>query len=242
MFGLIVSDPARDAARRSDLIRLLHDYDLPLTGFTDAPAPLFTPDMPRASFLRTASVALLIPGQPLPMDALTAHLPGDPLPANVLRRHLLLQLSLLPYLRPGRTVTHLPGCFLLGDDLLIAPVSTEDTVDALLPPGIWTELNGTCHAGRLRGMRGYNETPILARENALLPISVNGQSLTELDADDADRLTLHWFQPGDAAACVLADGTRYQVQCAGEQITIDADTNRPFHLIVHQDGVERLIR
>lgn len=242
MFGLIVSDPSHDIARRESLLRLLHDYDLPLSGFTDAPSTLFPPGMPRAAFLRTASTALLTPGQPLPMGALLTHLPGDPLPANVLRRHLLLQLSLLPYLRPGRTVTHLPGCFLLGDDLLVAPVSPEDTVDVQLPPGVWTELNGTCHIGRLRCMRGYNETPILARENALLPISVNGQSLTELDADDADRLTLHWFQPGDAAQCMLAGGTRYHVQRSGEQITADADTDRAFHLIVHQDGAERLIR
>ena len=243
MFGLIVSDPACDTARREALSRLLHDYDLPLTGFTDAPAPRFRKDMSRAAFLRTASAALLIPGEALPMDALLTHLPGgDPLPANVLRRHLLLQLSLLPYLRPGRPVTQLDGCFLLGEDLLIAPVSPEDTVDVQLPPGVWTELNGTCRTGRLRCMRGYNETPVLVRENALLPISVNGQSLTELHADDADRLTLHWFQPADQARCMLADGTWYQVQRRDSQSSVQTNTDRGFHLIVHENGTERLIR
>ena len=240
MFGLMISDPARDASRRAALRELLHALDLPLSAFTEAPAPLFPADTPRAAFLRTASAALLQPGQPLPLDGLLTHLSTpDPLPGNVLRRYLFLQLSLLPYLRPGRTVTPLQGCFLLGDALLVAPVTPEDTVDALLPPGQWTELTGEVHTGRLRCMRGYNAMPILARENALLPIGVNDRSTTH---DDAARLTLHWFQPEDSAECTLADGTRYQVRHTGSSFTVEATTDKPFHLIVHQDGVETLVR
>lgn len=242
MFGLIISDPSHNADRRATLRRLLHDYDLPLTAFTEEPASLFLPDMPRAAFLRTASAALLQPGQPLPMEALLTHLPGEPLPGNVLRRHLFLQMSLMPYLRPGQAVTHLDGCFLLGSDLLIAPVTAEDTVDVQLPCGVWTELNGACHEGRLCGMRGYHETPVLVRPNALLPVSMNGQSLTQTTDDDADRLTLHWFQPEDEASCTLADGTRYHVQREGGSIDVHADTGKPFHLILHENGVETLVR
>lgn len=243
MFGLIVSDPHHDPAQREALSALLHVLDIPLTGFTDAPAPLFTADMTRAAFLRTASAALLQPGQPLPMDGLLMHLSTpDPLPGNVIRRYLFLQLSLMPYLRPGRQVTPLEGCFLLGDGLLIVPVSPEDTVDVQLPPGIWTELTGACHEGRLRCMRGFNEMPVLARENALIPISINGQSLTQTTTDDADRLTLHWFQPKESAECRLADDTCYQVECEGEKIAVHANTDKAFHLIVHRDGVETLIR
>lgn len=243
MFGLIVSDPQHDTARRNALSSLLYSLDIPLTGFTDAAAGLFTADMTRAAFLRTASAALLQPGQPLPLDGLLTHLSTpEPLPGNVIRRYLFLQFSLLPYLRPGQRVAQLEGCFLLGDDLLAAPVSAEDTVDIRLPSGVWTELNGTCHEDRLRGMRGYNEMPVLARENALVPISINGQSLTQTADDDADRLTLHWFQPKDAADCTLADGTVYHVQCSGEKISIRTNTDKAFHLIVHQDGVETLVR
>lgn len=243
MFGLIVSDPLHDSARREALSDLLHSLDIPLAGFTDDPAPLFPADMSRAAFLRTASAALLQPGQPLPLGGLLTHLSTpEPLPGNVIRRYLFLQFSLLPYLRPGRKITHLDGCFLLGNDLLVAPVSAEDKVDILLPPGIWTELNGNCHEGRLRCMRGYNEMPVLARANALIPISINGQSLTQTTCDDADRLTLHWYQPVESAVCFLADGTRYQVQRVGDQITVHADTGKLFHLIVHQDGEEQLIR
>ncbi len=240
MFGLIVSDPDRDLPRRMRLNALLHDLDLPLAAFTEESAPMFPGGMPLSAFLRTASAALLMPGQPLPMDGLLTHLKSDnPLPGNVLRRYLFLQFSLLPYLRPGREIVRVDGGFLLGDDLLIVPVSAEDTVDVQLPPGVWTELNGTTHEGRLQGMRGYNEMPVLVRENALLPIGVNDRSF---DGDDADRLTLHWFQPKEKAACTLADGTRYEVKTTGEHISICSDTDKAFHLIVHEGGVETLIR
>lgn len=240
MFGLIISDPQQDFSLRAALSELLYSLDIPLMGFTDSPATLFSADMSRAHFLRTASSALLQPGQPLPLDVLLTHLSAtDPLPGNVIRRYLFLQLSLLPYLRPGRDITPIAGSFLLGNDLLVAPVSPEDTVDAQLPPGVWTELTGMCHEGVIRCMRGYNEMPVLARENTLLPIGVNDRTTTH---DDADRLTLHWFQPGTSAECVLADGTRYRVQRSGTQIDAHGDTDKPFHLIVHQDGLETLIR
>lgn len=243
MFGLIISDPSQNTARRAALSARLYELDLPLSGCTEDAASLFPADMPRNAFLRAASAALLQPGQPLPLEGLMSHLQGpDPLPANVLRKYLFLQASLLPYLRPGRRVLPLDGCFLVGDALLVAPVSPEDTVDAVLPPGVWTELNGTCHEGRLRCMRGYNELPVLVRENTLLPVSINGQSLTQTTDDDADRLTLHWFQPKDSAECVLADGTRYHVQCEGERVSVRTNTDKAFHLILHRNGAERLIR
>ena len=239
MFGLTVSDPDRIAAR-AEIAALLHSLDIPLAGFTQEPS--FPADLPRAAFLRRASVAALL-GQPLPAAALLTYLGGpDPLPANVMRKYLFLRWSLTPYLRPGRAVRAAEGGFLLGDALLILPVSEEDVVDAPLPPGLWTELTGAVHSGQLRGLRGYNEMPVLVRENTLLPISINGQSLTQTADDDADRLTLHWYQPADEAECALADGTRYHVQRTGGCIDVRANTARPFHLIVHRDGAETLVR
>lgn len=240
MFGLIVSDPRQDPHRRETLAARLHELDIPLSGFTQEPAPLFTPDMSRAAFLRRASAALLQPGQPLPLDGLMTHLSGgDPLPGNVIRRYLFLQLSLLPWVRPGRKVTQGEGHFLLGGTLLVAEVKEDDTVDAALPQGMWTELNGACWQGRLRQMRGYNELPVLVRENTLLPIGVCDR---RTDHDDADRVTLHWFQPGNQAECTLADGTRYTVRMEGGQTFIRTETDKPFHLILHRDGTQTLVR
>lgn len=243
MFGLIVSDPACHVGQREALSARLHALDLPLTGFTQSPAAMFHPDMTRAAFLRTASAALLQPGQPLPAALLAKYLSGpDPLPANVLRKYLFLQFSLLPYLRPGRQVTVCEGFYSLGSDLLVVPVNADDTVDIRLPAGIWTELNGVCHEGRLRCMRGYQEMPVLVRENTLLPVSIDGQSLAQRAASDADRLTLHWFEPQEAALCTLEDGTFYQVRQQGEKISIQTNAVLPFHLIIHRNGQEVLIR
>lgn len=240
MFGLIVSDPVNIAAR-AEIAELLHSLDIPLAGFINDAAAI-PADLPRPAFLRRASLAVLL-GQPLPPDALLTHLSTpDPLPANVLRKYLFLRWSLTPYWRPGRAITPMDVGFLWGNALLVIPVSAEDTVDIELPPGTWTELTGAVHTGRLRCMRGYNEMPVLVRENTLLPISMNGQSLTQTTKDDADRLTLHWFQPKDCAACILADGTQYHVQRTGNHIAVSTDTDKLFHLIVHQDGTETLIR
>ncbi len=239
MFGLILADPSCDRCAREAVRRLLHDLDVPLSGFTDAPAPGFSADEGIPTFLREASSALLQPGRPLPMDALCACLAHDALNANIIRRYVFLQLSLLPYLRPGRTVTPLTGCFLVGEDLLVAPVRPDDTVDALLPPGLWTELTGETHRGRLRAMRGYNELPVLAGENALLPIGVNDRTA---DHDDADRLTLHWFQPAGEASCTLQDGTVYHAYRRDGRFSTESATDRPFHLVVHLDGETILCR
>lgn len=237
MPGLYIASPAPDAA----LSALLHDYDLPIAAFTREPSAI-PADLPRPAFLRAASVAALL-GQPIPAKALRAYLTGEsPLPANILRRHLMTRFSLMPYLRTIRTVTASDGGVLAGDALLILPVSADDTVDAPLPPGLWTELNGATHTRRLRSLRGYNETPVLVRENTLLPVSMNGGSPAQITTDDADRLTLHWFQPGTAAECTLADGTSYRAVRNGDDLSVDTNADRPFHLILHENGAERLVR
>ena len=84
-FGLIVSDPSQDSALRQSISSLLSAQEIPFSGFTDAPAPLFAdcPDT-RAAFLFRAAYALMQPGQPLPADLLLRHLSGDAQPGNVI--------------------------------------------------------------------------------------------------------------------------------------------------------------
>ena len=57
MFGLIISDPSQNTARRAALSARLYELDLPLSGFTEDAASLFPADMPRNAFLRAASAA-----------------------------------------------------------------------------------------------------------------------------------------------------------------------------------------
>lgn len=239
-WGLILSDPDKNQARRLKAEVLLAMQQIPLAGWTEAEAAFFGEVKDRNAFLRRTAMALMRPGEPLPLNAVLTYLSGDALPGNVLRRYLFLQLSLLPYLRVHGSVAQGEGCFHLGEDLLVAPVSEEDTVEAVLPPGQWTDLqDGQVWTGCLRLMRGYNAMPVLARENALIPIGVEDR---RSDGDDADRLTLHWYQPREEACCVLADGTTYHVMMQDGCPAVQSDSGKPWHLIIHRDGQEQLIR
>ena len=222
-FGLIVSDPSQDSALRQSISSLLSAQEIPFFGFTDAPAPLFAdcPDT-RAAFLFRAAYALMQPGQPLPADLLLRHLSGDAQPGNVIRKYTCLQLSFLPYLRPGRAIVPLEG-----------------TIDASLPDGLWAELSGLCWTGRCRQIRGYNALPVLIRENALFPVGVNDRTT---DADDADRVVLHWFQPDFTTECTLADGTFYRVTQIGAGFRWETNATKEWHLIIHRGSEEQFVR
>lgn len=237
MFGLWI---ARDgSADEAELRELLARQLIPFEGFTDAP-PAFTESGTREGFLRRAAAAVM-QGLPLPMAGVAQHLSGhEALPGNVLRKYVCLQLSLLPYLRSNARVQPLKGCFLLGNDLLVAPMEEDGCVDALLPAGTWTELaTGECFTGRLQRIRGLNAMPVLARENSVIPIGVNDR---RTDADDADRVTLVWSQPQEQARCILADGTAYHLRRQGEGFAAESDTAKAWHLIVHQEGEEILVK
>lgn len=235
-YGLILSCPE---ALRPAAVEALTAYDLPLSAFTYEPSPI-PAGLPQNSFLHRAAEALLRPGTPLPADAVLACLRGDARPANVLRRMLFLQLSLLPYLRVHPGVTDIPGGFLLGPDLLVCIPDAEDRVDLQLPGGIWTELTGgECFSGRLRTLRSLNAVPLLARENAVITIGVDDR---HTDHDDADRVTLHWFQPQGEAVCALADGTTYRLRMRGDEVEAASETEKAWHLVVHRDGEELFVR
>lgn len=236
MFGLwIAKGPDTDEQHLRDILaRQL----IPLEGFVQADT--FACPAGESEFLRRAILAVML-GEPIPAEGVERFLSGSVAgPGNVLRKYVLLQLSLMPLLRKNPSVVPGEGCFLLGNDLLIAPLGTEGQVDALLPDGVWTELaTGECFTGRLRRMRGLNTMPILARENSVIPIGVNDRTPW---ADDADRVTLHWFQPGESAACALADGTSYHLSMENGRAQAQSDSQKSWHLIIHQDGLEMLIR
>ena len=237
MFGLWI---ARDGATDETMVReLLERQLIPFEGFTDE-HPAFEDSGTREDFLRSAASAVL-QGLPLPAAGVLRHLSGqEALPGNVLRKYVCLQLSLLPYLRNNNAVMLLDGCFLLGNDLLVAPLGEDGCIDARLPSGLWTELaTGECISGSMRRIRGLNAMPVLARENSVIAIGMNDRCT---DADDADRVTLHWFQPQEEARCVLADGTEYHLRRDEEKFTGECTSEKPWHLIVRQDGNEILVK
>lgn len=237
MLGLWI---ARDGSADEAVLRdLLEKQLIPIEGFTDAP-PAFTQASSREDFLRRSAAAVM-QGMPLPMAGVMQHLSGrEAAPGNVLRKYVCLQLSLLPYLRNHAQVTQMEGCFLLGSDLLVVPLGENGCIDVQLPEGVWTEMStGECFTGRLRRIRGLNAMPVLARENSVIPIGVDDR---RTDADDADRVTLLWFQPHQAARCVLADGTAYDLCQRCDGFSGVSQTTKAWHLIVYQAGEEILVK
>ncbi|MEU6779385.1 alpha-xylosidase [Nonomuraea angiospora] len=98
---------------------------------------------------------------------------------------------------PGdRNAAHLDTQYMLGPDLLVAPVFTPDgTVELYLPDGTWTNyLTGErVEGGRWRTERhGFTSMPIYVREGAVLPVGARDD---RPDYDYLDGLTLRVY-PG----------------------------------------------
>lgn len=145
---------------------------------------------------------------------------ADPASAvSIARRFTRLKLSLMPYLHaagleahrtgtpvmrpmqlafPGDpAVAHLDRQYLLGPDLLVAPVLSEDgEVEFYLPAGRWTGLltGETVEGGRwVTERHGFDSLPLYVREGAVLPVGARDD---RAEYDYLDGLTLHVF-PGD---------------------------------------------
>jgi alpha-D-xyloside xylohydrolase len=139
---------------------------------------------------------------------------------EVLRKFTKLKLSLMPYLAavaeqahtcgtpmmrpmvlefptdPG--VAYLERQYMLGPDLLVAPVMSMDgEVRFYLPEGTWTHL---LTGERLTGSRwvtethGFDSLPVLVREGAVIAV---GAVDDRPDYDWADGVELRWFAPSE---------------------------------------------
>lgn len=95
-------------------------------------------------------------------------------------------------------VTYLDRQYLLGPDLLVAPVfSADGTVDFYLPEGTWTALltGETVQGGRwVRERHGFDSLPLYARPGAVIPW---GARADRPDYDYLDGLTLRVFVGGE---------------------------------------------
>ncbi|CAL9339196.1 Alpha-xylosidase [Streptomyces sp. enrichment culture] len=141
---------------------------------------------------------------------------------DVARRFTLLKHRLMPYLYGAAAEAHRtgvpmmrpmvlefpadPACrpldrqYMLGPDLLVAPVLTEDgEVEVYLPEGTWTHLltgeRVTGPAWRTE-RHGYDSLPLYVREGAVLPLAADDQ---RPDGDWLDRPTLLVHPPAPAA-------------------------------------------
>ena len=153
--------------------------------------------------------------------AATAHERGVPV-----MRPMLLEFPDDP------AVAYLDRQYMLGPDLLVAPVfSEEGEVEFYLPKGRWTRLDPTLAGGDetieggrwLREVHALDSLPLFVREGAVIPV---GASQDRPDYDYLDGLTLELFpgEPGersvrvvtadwqDRTITVQSDGTRQTIR------------------------------
>lgn len=138
----------------------------------------------------------------------------------------------LPVMRPMQlefpddpAVVHLDRQYLLGRDLLVAPVFSPDgVVDVYLPAGRWTRLDPelvesgeTVEGGRwLRETHDVHSLPLYVREGAVIPV---GARADRPDYDYLDGLALEVF-PGPAGErtvrVVTIDGVAHDLTVASD--------------------------
>lgn len=176
---------------------------------------------------------------------------------DVLRKFTRLKLSLLPYLARGsRQVSeqgvplmrpmalefpHDPGAqyldrqYMLGDDLLVAPVFSPDgDVEYYVPEGVWTNLltgDRRTGPGWVRERFDYMALPLLVRPGAVVPVQ---EGRADTGGDLADGVTLRVFEAhalGDAWATTTlrrgferdAGEVAFRVRRVGERLEAVCD-------------------
>ncbi|HTR94309.1 MAG TPA: alpha-xylosidase [Trebonia sp.] len=150
---------------------------------------------------------------------------------DVLRTFTRLKMRLMPYLMgaagqavsdgtpmmramalefPGDpSCTHLDRQYMLGDDLLVAPVLTADgEVSYYVPDGTWTNfITGEQVSGPrwVTQRHGFLSVPLLVRPGAVIPV---GGVDDRPDYDYADGVTLRLYEISDGARVTTVAGDR----------------------------------
>jgi alpha-D-xyloside xylohydrolase len=148
---------------------------------------------------------------------------------DVLRKFIKLKLSLMPYLVAAAEEAHRDGVpmmrpmalefpddpavayldrqYLLGPDLLVAPVMSFDgEVSFYLPQERWTSLlTGEVVTGPawVQQTHGFDSLPLFVREGAVIPI---GAVDDRPEYDWADGVELRWFEPADGQVSTVTLG------------------------------------
>jgi alpha-D-xyloside xylohydrolase len=130
---------------------------------------------------------------------------------------------------------HLDRQYMLGDDLLVAPVfSADGEVEYYVPDGTWTHLltgERVQGPGWRRETHGFDTLPLLARPGSVVPF---GASEEGPEYDWADGVTLRVHAPadgGETITCVPApDGSTagvFRVRRTGDTVEVEAQGERP---------------
>ena len=133
-------------------------------------------------------------------------------------------------------VDHLDRQYMLGADLLVAPVFSASEVEFYLPDGTWTEYfsGRTVAGGRWRReTHGFDSIPLYVREGAVLPLGARDD---RPDHDYREGLTLAVYPGPDGTrdvTVVTPDGevAEYAVTRAGDRLSASGPAGFAFTLL-----------
>lgn len=137
--------------------------------------------------------------------------------------------------------------YMLGDDLLVAPVfSADGVVDYYVPEGVWTHLlsgERIQGPGWRRERYGYDSLPLLARPGSVIPY---GESDDAAVYDWARGVTLRVHAPVDGATVVTRvpggpDGTAvaFRTRREGDSLTVESEgATGPWRVLLVGAGAE----
>jgi alpha-D-xyloside xylohydrolase len=180
---------------------------------------------------------------------------------EVTREFTLLKHRLAPYLQRAAQQAHTTGVpvmramvlefpddpaaatldrqYMLGDDLLVAPVFTDDgIVDYYVPEGTWTNvLTGAQVTGPrwVRERHGFHTLPLLARPDSVIPLAADDQQPVS-DWADCVELRVHAFADRAQRTVVIphTDGpgalARFDIRREGDRLLVTTDSPYPWRL------------
>ncbi|MFE4721706.1 alpha-xylosidase, partial [Streptomyces sp. NPDC056728] len=131
--------------------------------------------------------------------------------------------------------------YMLGDDLLVAPVfSADGSVEYYVPEGTWTHLLSGERVegpGWRRERYGFDSLPLLARPGSVIPF---GESDDSAVYDWAHGVTLRVHTPADGTTRVAQipavdgfAGATFRMRRDGDVITVEADdTQVPWQVLL----------
>lgn len=163
---------------------------------------------------------------------------------EVLRHFTRLKMSLMPYLAAASEEAHRDGIpimrpmilefpddptaayldrqYMLGPDVLVAPVMHEQEVTFYVPAGTWTHLvtgEQLTGPGWFSQVHGFDSLPVLARPGAVIPFgAVNDRP----DYDWADGVELRVYAPADGQRTHVRVPDPDGAVAAEFEVTVDA--------------------
>jgi alpha-D-xyloside xylohydrolase len=153
----------------------------------------------------------------------------------------------VPVLRPmalefdaDRGAAHVDTQYMLGPDLLVAPVFRPDgTVEVYLPEGTWTNwfTGETVRGGGWRTeTHGFDTLPLYVRDGAVVPVGARDDVP---DYDHLDGLTLRAFPASEdgirtvtVTDHVTGEATRFDVERRAGNVQVRTGSTKPWRLEV----------